>query len=95
MDSINCVKETDANTGAITTIREDKVLVVEFKDGSVLCQHQDGTQLYTNPQKTNIRIEKSGQLPIEVTIGEPFNHEQDNDEMVVQPEERALDGIVR
>jgi hypothetical protein len=95
MDSINCVKETDPNTGAVTTIREDKVLLVEFKDGSILCQHQDGTQLYTSADKTNIRIEKSGQLPVEVTIGEPFNQEQENDEMVTHPEERALDGIVR
>jgi len=37
LKSIPCAKETDANTGAKMMIREDEVIAVSYKDGSLYC----------------------------------------------------------
>lgn len=50
--------ETDAVTGAKMMIREDDIVSVVYKDGSMYCQHRDGTKFHTSADKTEIRIEK-------------------------------------
>jgi hypothetical protein len=37
IDPIPCATETDSVTNATMTIREDKVLTISFKDGSLYC----------------------------------------------------------
>jgi len=48
LKKIPCAKETDSETGARMMIREDQVITVTYKDGSLFCQHQDGTKMHTN-----------------------------------------------
>lgn len=58
MASIPCAVETDAVTGAKMMIREDEIVSVVYKDGSMYCQHRDGTRFHTSADKSEIRIEK-------------------------------------
>ena len=37
LDPIPCAFETDAVTNAKMMIREDKVMIIKFKDGSLYC----------------------------------------------------------
>ena len=57
---IPCAKETDSITGARMMIREDDVLAVTYKDGSLFCQHRDGTKMHTSADGSEIIIEKFG-----------------------------------
>lgn len=64
MDPIPCAYETDATTGARVMIRDDKVMTIEYADGSLLCQHPDGTLMRTSADSSEIRIEKDGYAPV-------------------------------
>jgi hypothetical protein len=58
LQSIPCAVETDAVTGAKMMIREDEIVSVTYKDGSMYCQHRDGTKFHTSADQTEIRVEK-------------------------------------
>lgn len=58
LEPIPCAVETDAVSGAKMMIREDEIVSVVYKDGSMYCQHRDGTKFHTSADKTEIRIEK-------------------------------------
>ena len=64
LENVPCAYETDPVTGARTMIREDKVMTIEFADGSLFCQHSDGTVMKTSAAKDEVRIEKEGYAPI-------------------------------
>lgn len=57
---IPCATETDAVTNAQMMIREDNVCTVAYRDGSLFVQHNDGTQMHTSADRSEIRIEKAG-----------------------------------
>ena len=40
---INCLKQSDLSTGTVTNMRADKVLMIEYTNGSTYTQHADGT----------------------------------------------------
>lgn len=58
MEYLPTAVETDQNTGARMMIREDGVVTVKYQDGSLFCQHKDGTKMHTSGGE--IRIEKKG-----------------------------------
>ncbi len=64
LESIPCACETDAVTNATMMIREDKVVTIRFNDGSLYCQHADGTLMKTSVDGNSIRIEKEGFAPV-------------------------------
>lgn len=39
-------------------IREDEIVSVVYVDGSMYCQHRDGTKFHTSADGSEIRIEK-------------------------------------
>jgi len=41
-------------------IREDEVIAVTYKDGSLFCQHRDGTKFHTSADGNEIIVEKFG-----------------------------------
>lgn len=41
-------------------IREDEVIAVTYKDGSLFCQHRDGTKFHTSTDGNEIIVEKFG-----------------------------------
>lgn len=43
IEKIPCATETDAVSEACMMVREDNVMTIRFKDGSLYCQHSDGT----------------------------------------------------
>mmetsp|Transcript_39736 Transcript_39736/g.60903 ORF Transcript_39736/g.60903 Transcript_39736/m.60903 type:complete len:97 (-) Transcript_39736:120-410(-) len=43
LSKINCLNQTDPKTGITTKVREDKVVLIRYEDGSLYCQHADGT----------------------------------------------------
>lgn len=45
-------------------VRDDKVMTIEFSDGSLFCQHADGTLMKTSPDGCEVRIEKEGYAPV-------------------------------
>lgn len=63
LSSIACATETDSVSGAAMLIREDNVVRVTYVDGSVYCQHPDGTRIHRSCNGQDgyeIRIEKDG-----------------------------------
>lgn len=64
LERVPCAYETDPVTGARMMIREDKVTTIEFADGSLFCQHSDGTLMKTSADRSEVRIEKEGYAPI-------------------------------
>lgn len=51
------------NLGQIL-IREDKVIIITYKDGSVYTQHKDGTKMFTSDSKNLIIIENESEFLI-------------------------------
>lgn len=88
MDSIPCATETDAVTGARMTIREDNVVLVTYKDGSVFCQHEDGTKIFTKGDGSEIRIEKLHFASVSIRIGSQHSTHHDD------PFARSIEGRV-
>lgn len=64
LEPISCAYETDAVSKAKTMIREDKVMIIKYADGSLFCQHTDGTLMYTNANGSETRVEKDGFAPV-------------------------------
>jgi hypothetical protein len=64
LDRVPCAYETDPVTGARMMIREDKVVTIEYQDGSLFCQHSDGTLMRTSADRSEVRIEKDGYAPV-------------------------------
>ena len=64
MEPISCAYETDAVTNAKMMVREDKVMTIRYADGSLFCQHIDGTIMKTSANGNEIRIEKEGYAPV-------------------------------
>jgi len=65
-------------------MRADKVMLIEYVDGSLYCQHADGTQIFSesNEKEMNIRVEKKGFAPVNYTkdkkIRVPSNDDMDD-----------------
>lgn len=34
---INCLNQTDPNTGIVTKVRADKVILIQYENGSIYC----------------------------------------------------------
>lgn len=68
-------------------IREDEIVSVVYKDGSMYCQHRDGTKFHTSADGSEIRIEKRTFASHCVKIGKEDNNPQ-------SPFARAVDGRV-
>ena len=85
---IPCAVETDAVTGAQMMIREDEIVSVIYKDGSVYCQHRDGTKFHTSADGSEIRVEKRNFASHIIKIG------QKDVLKAAGPFTRAQDGIV-
>jgi hypothetical protein len=64
IEPVPCAYETDATTGARMMVRDDKVMTIEFSDGSLFCQHADGTLMRTSANGCEVRIEKDGYAPV-------------------------------
>lgn len=64
LDPVPCAYETDAVTNARMMLRDDKVVTIEFSDGSLFCQHPDGTLMKTSADGCEVRIEKEGYAPV-------------------------------
>jgi len=75
-------------TGAKMMIREDEIVSVVYKDGSMYCQHRDGTKFHTSADGSEIRIEKRNFASHIVKIGKKVASP------VNSPFSRALDGRV-
>lgn len=50
-------------------IREDEIVSVIYKDGSMYCQHRDGTKFHTSADRSEIRVEKRNFASHIVKIG--------------------------
>lgn len=61
--------ESDQATGAKMMIREDGVVTVAYPDGSLFCQHKDGTKMHTSAGGSEIRIEKKNYASHTIKIG--------------------------
>lgn len=91
IDPIPCGCETDAVTNAKMMIREDKVMTIRFKDGSLYCQHADGTVMKTSADQKEIRIEKDGFAPF--LINKDFEQEYYKS-VKITPEDRSKDKYI-
>jgi len=47
LSRVNCLSQTDAKTGIVTTVREDNVVSIHYPEGNTYCQHADGTQIFS------------------------------------------------
>jgi hypothetical protein len=61
---INCLNQTDQKTGVVTKVREDKVVLIKYEDGNLYCQHADGTQIFSQDDGHQTRVEKDGFAPV-------------------------------
>ena len=94
LEPLPCATETDALTEACMMIREDNVCKVTYKDGSVFCQHPDGTQIFTNAAGNEIRIEKENCATHVIKIGSKDEEPSSPREGLQNPYQRALDNRV-
>jgi hypothetical protein len=92
LDPIPCATETDAVTNATMMIREDKVLTIKFKDGSLYCQHSDGSLMLTSADEKTIRIEKEGFAPVVIHLCEEISPNAYTHRSVYDTKERTLGG---
>lgn len=51
-------------------IREDKVIVITYKDGSLYTQHKDGTKMYTSSDGQIVLVESEKYATIKVRLDE-------------------------
>lgn len=73
-------------------IREDGVVTVTYEDGSVFCQHKDGTKMHTSADKTEIMIEKKNYASHTIKIGKC--KDQPDNENFKNVYQRACDNTV-
>ena len=59
-------------------VREDKVMTIRYADGSLFCQHIDGTIMRTSANGQEIRIEKEGYAPVIIKKSGTATYEIDN-----------------
>jgi len=64
LPKVNCLKQTDQKTGVVTQVREDNVVLIRYEDGNLYCQHADGTQIFSQDDGAQTRVEKSGLAPV-------------------------------
>ena len=69
-------------------IREDDVVTVTYKDGSLFCQHRDGTKMHTSADGAEIIVEKFGFASHVIRVG------GQDIEGAIGPFARALDDVV-
>lgn len=88
---INCLKQTEASSGVVTKMRADRVIMIEYANGALYCQHPDGTQIYTEAGNSVIRVEKEGFAPVSYRKSE----KAESDEDWFDPEVlRSIDGTI-
>lgn len=80
LEKIPTATETDAVTGAKTTIREDNVASIEYLDGREYLQFPDGTQMIITERDGNkyIRIEREGFASVDVFLKQPGTENPDS-----------------
>jgi len=91
LEKINCLVQTDPDTGISTKVREDKVVLIRYEDGSLYCQHADGTQIFSQKDGKQIRVEKEGFAPVmyqETEKGEDMEEWLDTEEL------KSLNGMM-
>lgn len=77
LPKINCLNQTDAKTGVVTKVRADKVVLIRYEDGNLYCQHADGTQIFSQDDGQQTRVEKDGFAPVMYQGTEPGEDEED------------------
>lgn len=85
LEPIPCAMETDSVTHATMMIREDNVVTVRYKDGSLFCQHEDGTRMHTSVTGKEIRIEKLNHAShiVKLNGGDVDDRELDDEDLQV------------
>lgn len=91
LPKINCLNQTDAKTGVVTKVRADKVVLIRYEDGNLYCQHADGTQIFSQEDGQQTRVEKDGFAPVMYQGTEPA---EDDDEWLDTSELKSLDGMM-
>lgn len=91
LEPVPCATETDAVSLAKMMIREDNVTTVTYKDGSVFCQHEDGTQIHTSADGSEIRIEKQGFASHTLQIVKDYDSRPLTSPNILSIEQRAID----
>lgn len=86
---INCLLQTDQRTGIVTRVREDNVVMIRYDDGSVYCQHADGTQIFSQFDGNQTRIEKDGFAPV---MYQDTEKAEDLEEWLETDELKSLNG---
>ena len=72
-------------------VREDKVVLIKYEDGNLYCQHADGTQIFSQEDGAQTRIEKDGFAPVmyqATEIADKLDDWLDVDEL------KSLDGMM-
>jgi hypothetical protein len=77
--SIHSARNIDPETGALVISREDLVMRIEYKDGSILVQHTNGTRIWTYyQQRTDVSdgdddddLEADASIPNTLLIEQP------------------------
>lgn len=78
-------------TKIVTVMRADKVMLIEYANGDLYCQHADGTQIFTSDKGREIRVEKKGFAPVAYSRVEKA---EDMEEWLELEKIRSLDGWV-
>jgi hypothetical protein len=80
----------------VTVMRADKVMLIEYADGSLYCQHADGTQIFTGAAGREVRVEKRGFAPVAYDrVSKPDGGaDADFDDWLEDGVIRSLDGWV-
>jgi len=98
IEPIPCACETDPESHATMMIREDDVVTVRYADRGYFCQHKDGTQMFTSPDCTEIRIEKPGfaSHKLRIVVADEDAAGQRGGKMgnLLKVEERSVDGRI-
>jgi len=104
LEPIPCAFETDEVTSARMMLRDDKVMTIQFADGSLFCQHEDGTLMKTNAEGSETRIEKEGLAPVVFKRGTEVDGTaiypgrlqklEADEEQKTTPEARSLDRVI-
>lgn len=88
---INCLSQTDPETGIITKLREDNVVFIIYTDGNRYCQHSDGTQIFSQHDGGQIRIEKENFAPV---MHQRTEKEEDSEDLFETDELKSLTGFI-
>lgn len=68
MDPISCVSKVDPETLAKVTIRQDNVIMIKYKDGSLYTKHKDETTMLTSADGLSIALQRENFAPMKVRI---------------------------